>query len=115
MPTNDCLFCNIAAGQFNTDFIYEDEQVLVFKDINPKASTHLLIIPREHIATLNDFTEAHKQLLGHMMLVAQQLASKLNIDDSGYRVVMNCNRDGGQEVYHVHLHMLGGEPLTWFK
>lgn len=113
--TNDCIFCKIANGDFNTDFLHQDDHVLAFKDISPKAKHHVLIIPREHIATLNDFNGQHQQLLGHMMLTAQKLAKELNIDESGYRVVMNCNKQGGQEVYHVHLHLLGGEQLSWFK
>lgn len=115
MSHDDCIFCKIANGEFNTEFLLEDEHVLAFRDINPKAKHHILIIPRQHFSTLNDFEQTHKDLLGHMMLSAQQLAKQLGINDSGYRVVMNCNREGGQEVYHVHLHMLGGEPLTWFK
>ncbi|MDF1759892.1 MAG: histidine triad nucleotide-binding protein [Coxiellaceae bacterium] len=112
---SDCVFCKIAHGDFNTDFIYQDDDVLVFNDLHPKAKHHVLLIPREHIATLNDFEQAHKALLGHMMQTAAQVAKQLGIDESGYRVAMNCNRDGGQEVYHAHLHMLGGERLTWFR
>ncbi|MDF1653574.1 MAG: histidine triad nucleotide-binding protein [Coxiellaceae bacterium] len=112
---SDCIFCKIAHGEFNTDFIYQDDDVLVFNDLHPKAKHHVLVIPREHIATLNDFDQDHKMLLGHMMQTAAQVAKQLGIDESGYRVAMNCNSDGGQEVYHAHLHMLGGERLTWFR
>ncbi len=112
---SDCVFCKIAQGDFNTDFIYQDDDVLVFNDLHPKAKHHVLVIPRRHIATLNDFEQDHKALLGHMMQTAAQVAKQLGIDESGYRVAMNCNRDGGQEVYHAHLHMLGGERLTWFR
>ncbi len=111
----DCIFCKIANGDFNTDFIYQDNDVLVFNDLHPKAKHHLLIIPRAHIATLNDFKENDKALLGHMMQTAAKVAKELNIDQSGYRVAMNCNSDGGQEVYHAHLHLLGGEKLSWFR
>ncbi|MDF1795819.1 MAG: histidine triad nucleotide-binding protein [Coxiellaceae bacterium] len=111
----DCIFCKIAQGDFNTDFIYQDDQVLVFNDLHPKAKYHVLVIPREHIATLNDFDQSQTELLGHMMQTAAQVAKQLGIDESGYRVAMNCNRDGGQEVYHAHLHMLGGERLSWFR
>lgn len=113
--TNHCLFCRIASGKLNTEHLYADDQVVVFKDIHPRAKHHLLVIPRKHIATLNDTHSTDKALLGHLLYTAQQLAQQLEIDQSGYRVVMNCNRDGGQEVFHIHLHLLGGEPLTWFK
>lgn len=116
--STDCLFCRIAAGELGTEFVYEDDHVVAFKDIAPKAKHHLLIIPRQHFATLNEPSEndpKDQALLGHMMLTAQKLAKQLSVDQSGYRVVMNCNRDGGQEVFHIHLHLLGGEPLSWFK
>lgn len=115
MPHDNCLFCKIAQGKLNTDFVHEDSHTVAFRDISPKAPVHLLIIPRQHIATLNEFSQDDLQLLGHMVLTAQKLAKEFNIDQSGYRTVMNCNKDGGQEVYHAHLHVLGGEPLSWFR
>ena len=111
----DCLFCNIANGDIPTDFVYEDDRLVAFKDINPKAPHHLLIIPRTHIATLNDFNQVDETLIGQMMLTAKKIAEDLGINERGYRVVMNCNNEGGQEVYHAHLHLLGGERLSWFK
>jgi histidine triad (HIT) family protein len=110
----DCIFCTISSGKFNTDFIYEDDDVQAFADISPKAKYHYLIIPREHIATLNDATNAQAILLGKMMLAAKKIAAQLGCDASGYRTIMNCNKDGGQEVFHIHLHLLGGEPLRGF-
>ncbi len=112
---SDCLFCNIANKTIDTQLLLDDEHIVAFHDINPKAPTHILIIPKVHLSTLNDCNPEHKQLLGHMMLSAQQLAVQYNIAQSGYRVVMNINNDGGQEVYHIHLHLLGGKPLSWFQ
>jgi len=109
----DCLFCKIAEKQIPSNIIHEDEVVVAFEDVNPKAPHHVLIIPRQHIATVNDLTAEHKDLISHMILTAQQLASELNIADSGYRLLMNCNKDGGQDVYHIHLHLLGGRPMHW--
>lgn len=113
MNHSDCLFCNIATKKTGTPFIYEDKEVVVFEDIAPKAPNHLLIIPKKHIATLNDITDKDTLLLGHMMQIAKQEAHKLNIAKSGYRLLLNCNRDGGQVIYHIHLHLLGGRQLHW--
>ncbi|OGT27183.1 MAG: histidine triad nucleotide-binding protein [Gammaproteobacteria bacterium RIFCSPLOWO2_02_FULL_42_14] len=109
----DCLFCNIVAGKMNTSFIYEDDQVVAFNDIAPKAPQHVLIIPRKHIATINDITETDNLLLAHLIQTAKTLAKKLAIDESGYRLLFNCNPNGGQMVYHLHLHLLGGRKLNW--
>lgn len=109
----DCLFCKIAEGEIASDIVYQDDRVLAFNDINPQAPHHILIIPRDHIATLNEIGDQQEALVGHMINVAQQLAKKLNIADIGYRVLFNCNRGAGQAVYHIHLHLLGGRPLTW--
>ncbi len=109
----DCLFCKIANREIPAEIVYEDDQVLAFKDINPVAPHHLLIIPREHIPTLNDLKEDHKTLTGHILITAQQLAKQLNIAEAGYRVVYNCNRGAGQAVYHIHLHLIGGRSLSW--
>lgn len=108
----DCLFCNIACGEIPTPLIYENETVVAFKDINPQAPTHILIIPREHIATANDIVPG-SQTIADMYEAAQVLARDLGIDETGYRLVMNCNSDGGQEVYHIHLHLLGGREMEW--
>lgn len=109
----DCLFCKIASREIPSDIVYEDDQVLAFNDINPVAPHHVLIIPREHIATLNDLTEEHKFLTGHILHTAQHLAKQLGIAESGYRVVYNCNRGAGQAVFHIHLHLIGGRGLSW--
>ncbi len=112
---SDCLFCKIVEEEVPADIVYQDDRVIAFKDIQPKAKHHILIIPKTHIATLNEFTDGDQALLGHMLLIAKKIAADLGIDESGYRVVMNCNDDGGQEVFHAHMHLLGGERLSWFK
>lgn len=109
----DCLFCKIASGEMNTSLIYEDNAIVAFHDINPQAPHHILIIPRQHIATINDAGQADSDLIGEMVLVAKRLAKKYKIDESGYRLVLNCNDAGGQEVYHLHLHLLGGRAMAW--
>jgi len=108
-----CFFCKIANNEMQTDIVYEDEQVIAFRDINPQAPKHLLIIPRKHIATLNDAEQEDQALLGHIMLTAQKIAELEGDLEDGYRVVMNCNRNGGQSVYHIHLHYLGGRQMGW--
>ncbi|HBN45413.1 MAG TPA: histidine triad nucleotide-binding protein [Candidatus Marinimicrobia bacterium] len=110
---DNCLFCKIVAGDIPTDTVYENDQVLAFRDIDPKAPTHILIIPKEHISTTNDLAEAHKTLMGEMLLAAKEIAGQEGIADSGYRTVFNCNSDGGQTVYHIHLHLLGGRQMKW--
>jgi histidine triad (HIT) family protein len=109
----DCLFCNIASGKIPAKIIYEDDLVIAFDDINPQAAQHKIIIPRKHIATLNDLEKDDNLLIGHMIQSAKRLAKQLHIADEGYRVVMNCNAGGGQTVFHIHLHLLGGRPMTW--
>lgn len=109
----DCLFCKIAAKQIPAHVVYEDEKVLAFRDINPQAPVHILVIPKKHIATLNDVGHEHGALLGHMVTMAGELARTEAIAGAGYRVVMNCNEDGGQTVFHIHLHLLGGRGLHW--
>jgi len=110
---NDCLFCKISRGTIPASIVYENDRLMAFKDIAPKAPTHILIIPREHIATVNDLHPTQATLMGELVLTAQQLACDLNLSESGYRLVMNCNRDGGQAVYHIHLHLLGGRTMQW--
>jgi histidine triad (HIT) family protein len=109
----DCIFCKIAAGQIPAAMLYDDGEVLVFRDINPEASVHLLIIPRRHIPTLNDLTEADAALIGRLYLAGKQVAAKLGVAESGYRMVTNCNRDAGQIVFHVHMHLLAGREMGW--
>lgn len=107
----NCIFCKIAAGEIPSRRVYEDDDVIVFHDIHPAAPMHLLIVPREHIPTLADATEAQQALLGKMLLLAPKLA-KENGAANGFRVVVNNGKDGGQEVYHLHVHVLGG-PRPW--
>jgi histidine triad (HIT) family protein len=108
----DCIFCKIIAGQIPSDVIYTDDKVIAFRDINPMAPVHLLIIPREHIPSLNDVTEQQITLVGHMVQVAKQLAKQQGIATKGYRVVINTGSQGGQVVQHLHMHLLGGRELT---
>lgn len=110
---NDCIFCKIAAGEIPADIVYDDGEVLAFRDINPEAPVHLLLIPRRHIATLNDLNEADTALVGRLYLAGQQIASELGVAESGYRTVINCNRDAGQLVFHIHMHLLAGRELGW--
>lgn len=109
----DCIFCKIAAGDIPTTSLYDDGEVLAFRDINPEAPIHWLIIPRRHIATINDLTEVDVALVGRMHLAAKQLAAELGVTESGYRLVTNCNRDAGQLVFHLHMHLLAGRELAW--
>jgi len=109
----DCLFCKIAAGKMDTDFIYQDEQVVVFEDINPKAPVHLFIVPKKHISDLNSLETEDSELIGHIYQIAKQMAAEYDIAESGYRLVSNCGDDGGQTVYHIHFHLLGGRKLQW--
>jgi len=109
----DCLFCKIINREIPADIVYEDDQVLAFNDIDPKAPTHLLVIPKKHIATLNDLTEEDQIVVGRLSLTAAKIAKDKGFADDGYRVVMNCNEDGGQTVYHIHMHVMGGRRFTW--
>lgn len=109
----DCLFCKIATGEIPAKLIYEDELVVAFDDINPQAPHHKLIIPRKHIATLNDLSPTDNALVGHMVQVVQKIANDLGIAENGYRLVMNCNRGAGQTVFHIHAHLLGGRQMVW--
>ncbi|WP_420599040.1 histidine triad nucleotide-binding protein [Neptuniibacter sp.] len=109
----DCLFCKIINKEIPADIIYEDEHVIAFNDISPQAPTHALIIPRKHIATLNDVQAEDGALVGHMVKTAATIAKQLGFDENGYRTVFNCNPHGGQTVYHIHLHLLGGKPMGW--
>ena len=108
MPT---LFERIISGEIPGDFVYRDDQVVVFRDIHPRAPTHLLIVPVKPIPTLNDVTADDVPLLGRMLTLASELARREGIADNGYRLIINCNRHGGQEVYHLHFHLIGGKPL----
>lgn len=109
----DCIFCKIANGTIPAKIIYRDDQIVAFDDINPQASHHKIIIPQKHIATLNDIADEDNELIGHMVQSASMLAKQLEIAEQGYRVVFNCNTAGGQTVYHIHLHLLGGRTMHW--
>ncbi len=109
----DCLFCQIAQRKIAANIIFEDDDIVAFDDIAPQAPVHKIIIPKRHIATLNDLNKADRILVGHMTYIAQQLAKKLEIAETGYRVLMNCNASGGQTVFHIHLHLLGGRIMQW--
>lgn len=109
----NCLFCKIINKDIPSDVVYEDEDVLAFNDINPQAPIHVLIIPKKHIATINDANDEDEKCLGKIILTAKKIAAKLGVNDNGYRLVYNVNQDGGQEVYHIHLHLLAGRQLSW--
>lgn len=110
---SDCIFCRIAAGEIPARLLHQDPDVLAFRDLNPQAPTHVLVIPRRHIATLDDLRPEDAELIGRLYLVAQGVARDEGIAEAGYRTVFNCNRAGGQEVFHLHLHLLGGRQMTW--
>lgn len=108
----DCLFCKIIDGDLPSDIIYEDEKVIAFNDINPQAPIHFLVIPREHIKSVDDIEESHKNLMGHIIYVVSKLASEHGLDN-GYRIVNNVGRQGGQTVDHIHFHVLGKRAMQW--
>lgn len=113
MSNDDCLFCKIAGGDIPADIIYESDTAVAFRDINPQAPTHVLVIPRRHIATINDLQDGDQEVVGDLFMVAAQIAAEDGIADDGYRVVMNCNAGAGQTVFHIHLHLVGGRAMTW--
>lgn len=109
----DCIFCKIASGDIPADIVYENDDVVVFKDLGPQAPVHLLAIPRKHISTINDVEENDALVMGNLFLAAKEAAALSGLAESGYRTVMNCGEGAGQSVFHVHLHILGGRPLSW--
>lgn len=109
----NCLFCKIAQGEIPATIVYDEPEIIAFRDIRPQAPTHILIIPKRHIATINDTDSKDEQLLGCMVLIAKKLAKAEQLADDGYRLVFNVNPRGGQEVYHIHLHLLGGRQMIW--
>ena len=108
-----CIFCRIVSGDMASDKIYEDDEILAFNDINPKAPTHIVVIPKVHIATLNDLDEEHAALVGKLFLGARRMAEEQGFAEAGYRTVINCNRLAGQSVFHIHLHVLAGRLMGW--
>jgi histidine triad (HIT) family protein len=109
----DCLFCKMVSGEIKPDTVMETEDVLAFRDISPQAPVHILIIPKKHISTINDITNEDTEVMGKLYQVAKEIAAQEGLADPGYRTVMNCNSDGGQAVYHIHLHLLGGRQMGW--
>ncbi len=110
---DNCLFCRIASGDLPGEIIYEDDEVVAFNDANPQAPTHFLVIPREHISTLNDLGGGHAEVIGRLFLVAGKIARDKGVAEPGYRTVINCNRHAGQSVFHIHLHVLAGRRMGW--
>lgn len=110
---SDCLFCKMVSGEIKPDVVFEDDAVLAFRDVNPQAPTHVLVIPKTHLATLNDLNDEHAELVGKMFLAAKRIAGAEGLAERGYRTVMNCNAEAGQSVYHIHLHVLAGRPMHW--
>ena len=113
LPDSSCLFCRIVRGEIPATIVHKDDQFVAFRDINPQAPTHILIIPREHVATLNELVPSQGKLMGDMHLLAQALARADGVAESGWRVVINCGAEAGQSVFHVHMHVLGGRPFGW--
>ena len=110
---DNCIFCKIVNQEILAKIIYEDDRILAFDDINPQAPIHVLLIPKEHFSSLNDIPEEKKDLMGHILLKARQIAQDKGVQDSGYRIVLNTARDSGQDVFHIHFHVLGGRRMTW--
>ena len=109
----DCLFCKIAAGEIPSTKIHEDDNFIAFRDINPQAPTHVLIISRKHIEKLTDLTDTDTEMIGQMQLLANRIAAAEGIVEGGFRTVFNCGEGAGQSVWHIHMHLLGGRPMSW--
>ncbi len=109
----DCLFCRIISGEIRASIVYEDERILAFNDINPQAPTHVLVVPKRHIATLNDLSAGDDQIVGEVIRRGAAIAKERGISAAGFRTVFNTNRDAGQTVFHIHLHLLGGRDMHW--
>ena len=108
---SDCIFCKIANKEINSDFVYEDDEIIAFKDINPQAPIHILVIPKKHIESIIDLTDEDEMLVGKMYTAVRKIAKKLNIEESGFRLIVNCGKGAGQEVPHLHFHILAGKRL----
>jgi len=109
----ECVFCKIISGEIPSEKVYEDDMVFSFKDISPCAPAHVLIIPKKHINTLNEVTEEDSKIIAHIFLKAKEIAKKVGIDETGYRIVSNCGEEAGQTVNHIHFHVIGGRTLQW--
>lgn len=110
---SECLFCKIVAGEIPAEKLHEDEHTIAFRDINPQAPTHFLVIPKKHIETLMDVTDEDHELMGRLITTANNVARAQGIDETGFRTIVNCREQGGQTVYHLHLHVLGGRFMKW--
>lgn len=110
---NDCIFCKIINKEIPSKIVYEDEDIFAFSDINPQAPVHILLIPRSHYASLNEVPEDKQDLIGHILLTAKRIAADQGLQESGYRIVLNTGRNSGQEVFHIHFHLLGGRRMSW--
>lgn len=110
---NECLFCKIASGEIPSDIVYQDDDMLAFRDINPQAPTHILVIPRKHIETIAELSNQDSGLVGKTICLARDLAKQEGVEDSGYRLVFNNGTGAGQSMFHIHLHLLGGRSFTW--
>lgn len=113
MTEADCIFCKLASGEIPADKVYEDDRALAFHDLHPQAPVHVLLIPKEHLDSLNDAAHGDEALLGHLLWLVPKIANQLGIAESGFRTVINTGADGGQTVSHLHLHLLGGRPMSW--
>jgi len=113
MSNDNCLFCKILEGEIPAELIYESDTAVAFRDINPQAPTHVLVIPRKHISTINDIEVDDEAVVGSLYTAAREIAAREGIAEDGYRAVMNCNEGAGQSVFHIHLHVLGGRQLGW--
>ena len=113
MSKDACVFCKIIKKEIPSNIVFEDSQVVAFEDISPKAPVHIVVVPKRHIERLSDLTDDTAPLMGRLLTAAKDIAKDKKIQESGYRVVINCNRDAGQEVLHLHLHLLGGRKFTW--
>ena len=110
---SDCLFCKIRDGEIPADIVFENDDVLAFRDVNAQAPTHVLIIPRKHISTTNDLTEDHELIMGRLFSAAKIIATQEGVSNDGYRMVVNCNEKAGQTVFHIHMHLLAGRSMSW--
>lgn len=113
MSDSNCIFCKIVDGQIPATKVYEDDLSFAFRDINPQAPTHILLIPKRHVVSLNEISEVDRSLMGHLLMVSGQIAKQEKINDNGFRVVINSGSDAGQSVFHIHLHVMGGRPMAW--
>ncbi|HJR08732.1 MAG TPA: histidine triad nucleotide-binding protein [Pyrinomonadaceae bacterium] len=113
MAEQDCIFCKVVAGEIPADVIYQDDRALAFRDINPQAPVHALVIPREHLDSLDDAAGSDERLLGHLLRVAARVANEQGLSESGYRTIINTGAGAGQSVFHLHVHVVGGRKLSW--